>query len=40
MGWDHPQWGLHRRSLAIAIAVVVGVGNVSIPLSVFTGVVS
>jgi succinate dehydrogenase / fumarate reductase cytochrome b subunit len=39
MGWDHPQWGGWRRTVAIAIAVVVGTGNISIPLAVLAGVV-
>lgn len=39
MGWDHPQWTSLRRTLALLIAVVVGAGNVSIPLAVLAGVV-
>jgi len=39
MGWDHPKWGPWRRTLALLIAVVVGVGNISIPLAVLAGVV-
>jgi hypothetical protein len=35
MGWVFP----YRRALAIAFAVVVGVGNVSLPLAVMTGIV-
>ena len=40
MGWDHPQWGPWRRRLALLIAVVVGAGNISIPLAVLAGVVN
>ena len=39
VGWDHPKWGPSRRTLALLIAVVVGVGNISIPLAVLAGVV-
>jgi succinate dehydrogenase / fumarate reductase cytochrome b subunit len=35
MGWVFP----HRRRLAIAFAVIVGVGNVSFPIAVVTGLV-
>jgi succinate dehydrogenase cytochrome b subunit len=35
MGWVFPR----RRQLAIAFAVIVGIGNVSFPLAVVTGVV-
>ena len=35
MGWVFP----HRRTLAIAYAVVIGAGNVSFPLAVMTGIV-
>ncbi len=39
LGWDHPRWGEWRRGLAMPIAVVIGAGNVSIPLAVLAGVV-
>jgi succinate dehydrogenase / fumarate reductase cytochrome b subunit len=35
MGWVFP----YRRQLAIAYAVIIGVGNVSFPLAVMTGIV-
>jgi succinate dehydrogenase / fumarate reductase cytochrome b subunit len=38
-GWDHPRFGRFRRWLAVGFAVVIGVGNVSLPLSVLTGLV-
>ncbi len=40
MGWDHTGFGPWRRKTAVAIAVLVGAGNISIPLAVLTGVVS
>jgi succinate dehydrogenase / fumarate reductase cytochrome b subunit len=39
LGWDHPRWGAGRRLLAVTIAVAIGVGNISIPLAVLTGVI-
>jgi succinate dehydrogenase / fumarate reductase cytochrome b subunit len=39
MGWDHSRFGPLRRVAAVAIAVVVAAGNISIPLAVLTGVV-
>lgn len=38
-GWDHPRFGGVRRWIAVAFAVVIGVGNISMPLAVLTGVV-
>jgi succinate dehydrogenase / fumarate reductase cytochrome b subunit len=38
-GWDHPRFGGVRRWIAIAFAVVIGAGNISLPLAVLTGVV-
>jgi hypothetical protein len=40
MGWDHTRFGPWRRVAAIGIAIAVGLGNISIPLAVLTGVVS
>jgi succinate dehydrogenase / fumarate reductase cytochrome b subunit len=40
MGWDHTRFGPWRRTAAVGIAVVVGLGNISIPLAVLTGFVS
>jgi len=38
-GWDHPRFGPARRWLAIAFAMLIGAGNISMPLAVLTGVV-
>ncbi len=39
MGWDHPRYGWLRRVPAVFFSVLIGAGNVSIPLAVLTGVV-
>jgi succinate dehydrogenase / fumarate reductase cytochrome b subunit len=39
MGWDHPEYGPWRRRFAVLMSVVIGAGNISIPLAVLTGVV-
>ncbi|MEE4271201.1 MAG: succinate dehydrogenase cytochrome b subunit [Thermoanaerobaculales bacterium] len=38
-GWDHPRFGGVRRWIAVAFAVVIGAGNISMPLAVLAGVV-
>ena len=38
-GWDHPRFGWIRRALAVCFSVLIGAGNISIPLAVLTGVV-
>jgi succinate dehydrogenase / fumarate reductase cytochrome b subunit len=38
-GWDHPRFGNLRRWIAIGFAVLIGGGNISMPLAVLTGVV-
>ena len=38
-GWDHSRFGDLRRWLAVAFAVAIGVGNISMPLAVLAGVV-
>jgi succinate dehydrogenase / fumarate reductase cytochrome b subunit len=38
-GWDHPRFGWVRRALAVVFSVLIGAGNISIPLAVLTGVV-
>ncbi len=38
-GWDHPRFGWIRRALAIFFSVLIGAGNISIPLAVLTGFV-
>jgi succinate dehydrogenase / fumarate reductase cytochrome b subunit len=39
LGWDHPEWGPWRQRFAAVMAVVIGAGNISIPLAVLAGVV-
>lgn len=39
LGWAHPRLNPWRRRFAVAFAVLVGAGNVSIPLSVLAGLV-
>jgi succinate dehydrogenase / fumarate reductase cytochrome b subunit len=39
MGWDHARYGLLRRAPAVLFALLIGAGNISIPLAVLTGVV-
>jgi succinate dehydrogenase / fumarate reductase cytochrome b subunit len=38
-GWDHPVWGRVRRWIAVVFALMIGAGNISMPLAVLTGVV-
>ena len=38
-GWDHPRFGGLRRWFAVAFAMLIGAGNISMPLAVLTGVV-
>lgn len=38
-GLDHPRFGGVRRWIAVAFALVIGAGNISMPLAVLTGVV-
>ncbi len=38
-GLDHPRFGGVRRWIAIAFALLIGAGNISMPLAVLTGVV-
>jgi succinate dehydrogenase / fumarate reductase, cytochrome b subunit len=40
LGWNNPRWNIWRRYFAVAFAVVIGVGNVSMPLLITTGVVT
>jgi succinate dehydrogenase / fumarate reductase cytochrome b subunit len=39
IGWDHPRFGSWRRTVAVFFAVLIGAGNISIPLAVLTGLV-
>ena len=38
-GWDHNRFGRLRRAAAIFFSVLIGAGNISIPLAVLTGIV-
>jgi succinate dehydrogenase cytochrome b subunit len=40
LGWNNPRWNIWRRYFAVAFAVVITVGNVSMPLLITTGVVN
>ena len=40
LGWNNPRFNLWRRYFAAAFAVVIGIGNVSMPLLIVTGVVT
>jgi succinate dehydrogenase / fumarate reductase, cytochrome b subunit len=40
LGWNNPRFNLWRRYFAAAFALVIGIGNVSMPLLVVTGVVT
>lgn len=40
LGWNNPKWNSWRRGFAIGLAVVIGVGNISIPIAVLTGVIA
>jgi succinate dehydrogenase / fumarate reductase cytochrome b subunit len=40
LGLNNPRWNIWRRWFAVAFAVVITVGNVSMPLLITTGVVS
>lgn len=39
MGWNNPRFGRLRRPLAVTVATVVVVGNVSFPVAVLAGIV-
>ncbi|MEX2255137.1 MAG: succinate dehydrogenase cytochrome b subunit [Acidimicrobiia bacterium] len=39
LGWNNPRWNIWRRYFAIAFALVITVGNISMPLLITTGVV-
>jgi succinate dehydrogenase / fumarate reductase, cytochrome b subunit len=40
MGWNKPRFNLWRKYFAVGLAVVIGVGNISFPIAVLTGIVS
>jgi len=39
LGWDHQRFGPSRRWIAIGFALLIGAGNISMPLAVLAGVV-
>ena len=39
MGWNHPKFKKWRKNIAIGVATVVVVGNVSFPIAVLAGIV-
>ena len=39
LGLSHPRWNEHRRTFALALSVLITVGNIAIPLSVLLGLV-
>lgn len=39
MGWNNPRFNRWRRSLAVGIATIVVVGNVSFPIAVMAGII-
>jgi succinate dehydrogenase / fumarate reductase cytochrome b subunit len=40
LGWNNPRFNIYRRYFAAAFALVIGIGNISMPLLVVTGVVT
>jgi succinate dehydrogenase / fumarate reductase cytochrome b subunit len=40
LGWNNPRWNVWRRYFAAGFALVIFVGNVSMPLLITTGAVS
>jgi len=40
LGWSHPRYNSWRRSFAVAFAVIVTLGFISVPLAVLAGVIS
>ena len=40
LGWNHPRFNPWRRTFAVAFAVIVTAGFISVPLGVLTGVIS
>jgi succinate dehydrogenase / fumarate reductase cytochrome b subunit len=39
MGWNNPRFNEWRRAIAIGVATIVVVGNVSFPVAVLAGIV-
>jgi succinate dehydrogenase / fumarate reductase cytochrome b subunit len=40
MGWNNPRFNQWRRAIAVGVASIIVVGNVSFPIAVMTGLVS
>lgn len=40
LGWNNPRFNASRRTFAAAFALVIGIGNVSMPLLIVTGAVT
>jgi succinate dehydrogenase cytochrome b subunit len=40
LGWNNPRFNIYRRYFAAAFALVIGIGNVSMPLLIVTGAVT
>lgn len=40
MGWNNPRFNAWRRHVAVAIAAIVTVGNISFPIAVMAGVIT
>jgi succinate dehydrogenase / fumarate reductase cytochrome b subunit len=40
LGWNNPRWNAARRYFAAGFAILIGIGNVSMPLLVVTGAVT
>ena len=40
MGWNNPRFNQWRKAIAVGIASIIVIGNVSFPIAVMTGVVS
>jgi succinate dehydrogenase / fumarate reductase, cytochrome b subunit len=40
LGWNNPRFNAWRRYFAVAVAAIIVVGNISVPIAVLTGAVS
>lgn len=39
LGWNHPKYNRYRRAFATVFALVIGVGNISMPVAILLGLV-
>lgn len=39
LGWNHPKYNRYRRAFAALFALVIGVGNISMPVAILLGLV-